>query len=161
MVVQTEPTTWSYYMKQALRASRGFTLIELMIVIAILGILLAIAIPAYSDYTVRARVSEGLNVAAAAKSAVSETRLSNGTWPETNAAAGMPVAISSTYVASLAVGSDGTILITYETGDGKIPELGGANTMVLAPSFSGNTIRWECTANSTVETRFRPARCRP
>jgi type IV pilus assembly protein PilA len=131
-----------------------------MIVIAILGILLAIAIPAYSDYTVRARVSEGLNVAAAAKAAVSETRLSNGAWPSSNATAGLPDSISSTYVASLVVGAGGTILITYETGTNKIPELGGNNTLRLTPSFSGNTVRWECTNSTGVEARFRPARCR-
>ena len=60
---------------------KGFTLIELMIVVAIIGILAAIAIPAYQDYTVRAQVTEGLNLAAAAKTAVAETYASNQAWP--------------------------------------------------------------------------------
>ncbi len=138
---------------------KGFTLIELMIVIAILGILLAIAIPAYSDYTVRARVSEGLNVATATKTGVSETRLSTGTFPTTNADAGVSLTISSTYVTAVTVGTDGTILITYDAGTGKIPELEANNTIELIPTFTNGTVRWECNTGSVV-SKFRPARCR-
>src|SRR5690606_28183198 len=76
------------------KIQQGFTLIELMIVIAILGILMAIAIPAYQDYTVRAKVSEGMNVAGAAKLAVAETRQTAGEWPDTNPEAGLPTAAS-------------------------------------------------------------------
>ncbi len=67
----------------------GFTLIELMIVVAIIGILAAIAIPAYQDYTIRAQVSEGLTLAAGAKTAVSEYFLERGAWPTDNATAGL------------------------------------------------------------------------
>ncbi len=139
---------------------KGFTLIELMIVIAILGILLAIAIPAYSDYTVRARVSEGLNVATATKTGVSETRLSTGTFPTTNSAAGVSLTIISTYVDSVTVGAAGVITITYNDTANKIPELAGADTIILIPSFTDGTVRWECNTG-TVVSKFRPARCRP
>ena len=139
---------------------KGFTLIELMIVIAILGILLAIAIPAYSDYTVRARVSEGLNVATATKTGVSETRLSTGTFPTTNATAGVSTTITSTYVTGVTVGASGTILIVYNAAAGKIPELQAANSIILVPTFTNGTVRWECNTGSVV-SKFRPARCRP
>jgi type IV pilus assembly protein PilA len=139
---------------------KGFTLIELMIVIAILGILLAIAIPAYSDYTVRARVSEGLNVATATKLGVSETRLSTGTFPTTNITAGVSTTISSTYVTSVVVGAAGIITITYNAAAAKIPELGAANSIIMTPTFSTGTVKWECQLGSVV-SKFRPARCRP
>ena len=142
-----------------MRQANGFTLIELMIVIAILGILLAIAIPAYSDYTVRARVSEGLVVASGAKGQVSETRLSTGSFPATNPTAGVSNTVESTYVSSLTIGTDGTILITYNTGANRIPELESNNTLVLSPTFSDATVRWECNQGSLV-AKFRPARCR-
>src|SRR5262245_49575418 len=97
------------------KIQKGFTLIELMIVVAIIGILAAIAIPAYQDYTIRAQVSEGLNLAAAAKAAIAETYLNRGTAPATRTAAGMSANAVDTqgkYVSSVEV-TNGVITVTY------------------------------------------------
>jgi type IV pilus assembly protein PilA len=146
-------------METARNSARGFTLIELMIVIAILGILLAIAIPAYSDYTVRARVSEGLFLVSTAKTAVSETRVSTGAMPTSNQAAGIANTITSTYVSGIQVSAGGVLEVTFDTAVGKIPELAGANTIVMDPTFFSGVVHWEC-SGGTVDDRFRPARCR-
>ncbi|MBB5014574.1 pilin [Rehaibacterium terrae] len=137
------------------KIQQGFTLIELMIVIAILGILLAIAIPAYQDYTVRAKVSEGLNMATAAKLGVSETRQTRGTWPSNNATAGIANTIQSTYVNSIAVGANGVITVTYRN----ITELPTDATVTLTPTFASESVRWTC-APGTVPSRYLPATCR-
>ena len=99
------------------KLQKGFTLIELMIVIAIIGILAAIAIPAYQDYTIRSKVAEGLNLAGAAKLAVAETYDSEGRFKAAeNASYGLPEAtsINGNYVTSVAItDGSGTITITY------------------------------------------------
>ncbi len=159
---------------------KGFTLIELMIVVAIIGILAAIAIPAYQDYTIRAQVTEGLNLASAAKAAVSETYGSNGDWPATNSAAGLSDSgdIKGKYVTSIAVGAGGVITITY---GGQANSNIDGNTMFLTPytSVSGD-ISWVCGSKGTTGTsgltiasgaadpstggtlisKYRPANCR-
>ena len=97
-----------------MKKQQGFTLIELMIVVAIIGILAAIAIPAYQDYTIRAQVSEGLNLSAGAKAAVTEFFQDQGTLPTDNAEAGIEAAnvITGKYVVSVAVAA-GVITVTY------------------------------------------------
>ena len=146
------------------KIQQGFTLIELMIVIAILGILMAIAIPAYQDYTVRAKVSEGLNVAGAAKLAVSETYQSEGALPNSNTEAGLSGAttIIGNNVSSVGVGTTdgagaaGQIIITY-TGDDAID----GETLGLSPTTGGGSIVWTCgRTDTTVLSKYRPATCR-
>lgn len=140
-----------------MKKQQGFTLIELMIVVAIIGILAAIAIPAYRDYTVRAKVSEGLQTAAGAKAAVSETYLSTGTLPGTNTAAGLvaPTSITGNNVTSVDVNANGAIQITYAN-DSAI----AASTLVMTPSTaSAGSVVWNCTGGD-VEDKYRPANCR-
>ena len=132
---------------------QGFTLIELMIVVAIIGILAAVAIPAYQDYTARAKVSEAIGMAAAAKSAVSEARLSTGTFPTSNADAGISTTISSQYVDSLVVNSTG-IVVTM-TGDSAF----AGSTIIFVGTFASGTVDWTCTDGDLAD-KFRPANCR-
>ena len=139
------------------KVQQGFTLIELMIVVAIIGILAAVAIPSYQDYTKRAHVSEGLTLASAAKTGVSEYYGSQGSWPGSNSAAGIGAAgsISGNAVRSVSVGGDGTILITYNT---KV-DSGDNSTLLLTPADSGGSITWLCNTG-TVPTKLRPSNCR-
>ena len=134
---------------------KGFTLIELMIVVAIIGILVAIALPAYQDYTIRSKVTEGLSLVAAAKTAVAETYASNGAYPADNATAGLAVAtdIKGKYVTSVTV-ANGVITIVYQnTG----PMTG---TIALTPTDNNGSTSWTCKVSANTFNKYVPAECR-
>ena len=141
---------------------KGFTLIELMIVVAIIGILAAIAIPAYQNYTKRSHVSEGLSLAGGAKASVSEFYSSNNRLPASNESAGLAAAtaIKGNAVTSVGVGTtdgaaaNGQILITYGDKVGS-----GSPTLILSPSTSTGGIEWKC-KRGTIQQELVPSNCR-
>jgi type IV pilus assembly protein PilA len=151
---------------------KGFTLIELMIVVAIIGILAAIAIPAYTDYTVRAKVSEGLVVASSPKSSVSEAYQSNsmdGVAAVANQFPAGNTVTASKYVTEVSVATSGVITVTYRTAAGSgngLDVMGAANTIRLTPSINKaalavnqvGSIDWACAgaSNSTATARSLP-----
>jgi type IV pilus assembly protein PilA len=148
-----------------MRKQQGFTLIELMIVVAIIGILAAIAIPAYQDYTIRAQVSEGLNLSAGAKAAVTEYYQDQGVFPADNATAGLEAAINirGKYVSQVAVtgGANGVITVTYSNAPPQSANLkiNGA-TLVMTGTDNLGSVSWACTKGAILQDKWIPAACR-
>ena len=133
---------------------KGFTLIELMVVIAIMGILFAMAIPAYQDYVVRARVIEGLNLGTAAKLAVSESTMATNAFPANQAVTGYESPAATPNVSSVSIANGtGVVTITYT-------KAAGDGTIELVPTLQAHgELTWACTAG-TLAAKYRPVNCR-
>ena len=142
-----------------MRKQQGFTLIELMIVVAIIGILAAIAIPAYQDYTIRAQVSEGLNLTGACKAAVTEYYQDQGAFPGTNALAGLEAKgnIKGKYTTQVEVTGLGLCNATYG-GDANANITGAVLTMT--PIDNTGSVSWTCTGAAPLVAKWLPAACR-
>ncbi|CAZ87460.1 Fimbrial protein EcpC [Thiomonas arsenitoxydans] len=142
---------------------QGFTLIELMIVVAIIGILAAIAIPAYQDYTIRAQVTEGLSLADGAKTAVSEYFTNSGSFPTNNSTAGVAAAndIKGNYVSSVTIAqvnaSSGTITAAFSSTPPFKANTALTQPLVLTGTGGAGSITWTCT--SKLPQKYLPSSC--
>lgn len=134
--------------------------------IPVLGILIAIALPAYQDYTIRAKVAEGLYLAAAAKLATAETRLSTEKWPNNDAEAGF-TSPTSNWVSEITIPAAQDVRITFSS---SVPEIAGETLMLRADLGSDGYVIWECNAagsnklggvSGTLPAKYAPAACRP
>ncbi len=135
--------------------NKGFTIIELMIAVAIIGVLAAIAIPAYQNYIIRAKVSEALTFASQAKTAVSEYYQSQGSLPTSNTQAGLAAAssISGTNVSSVSIDTNGAITVTTS-----IATISG--NIMFSPATSASGINWSCTGGGSLDNQYRPSNCK-
>lgn len=135
----------------------GFTLIEVMVVVAIIAILAAIALPSYLDYLARSQVAEGIGLTTEAKSAVTEYFTSYTAWPTSNAAAGLaqPTSVRGKYVSSATVSGGGRIVIAYNRTSSSTRIR--TQTLVMTPTDRGGSIEWSC--GGTLALKYLPTAC--
>ena len=140
------------------RKQSGFTLIELMIVVAIIGILAAIALPSYQSHVIRSQVAEGLTLSSAAQTSVAEFIMQNGAWPADNNAAGLPVGteIRGDYTKQVTV-EDNVIVILY--GFSAHADISG-DTVTLTAVDNDGSVSWSCASGGTIQRKHLPGACR-
>lgn len=147
-----------------MKNQKGFTLIELMIVVAIIAILAAIAISQYQDYVIRSQVSEGSSLADGTKTAIAEFYNSTGRFPPSNASAGLATAASITgsYVSGVDVGSTaGQIIATFSnTAPQKANDSLNAETLIFSAVTSAGSITWNCNKSAGMQDKWVPQLCR-
>ncbi len=138
---------------------QGFTLVELMIVVAVIGVLSSIAMPAYMDYSIRAQVGEGAYLISSAKVAVAEYYLDAGAYPADNATAGLEAAanITGKYVTQVAVTGAGLVQVTFGN-DVNINLLNAVLT--FTPVDNAGSITWACAGDATLVDKWLPPSCR-
>jgi len=148
------------------KMQKGFTLIELMIVVAIIAILAAIAIPAYQDYVIRSQVSEGASLAEGSKTAIAEFYSNLGRFPASNGSAGVAssASINGSYVSQVLVTAAGKIQVTYSSAaPQKANALLNGGLLVFSPFTAAGSTKWNCTstAGTNIALKYRPTICRP
>ncbi|MCK5324761.1 MAG: pilin [Woeseiaceae bacterium] len=141
------------------KEQQGFTLIELMIVVAIIGIVASIAIPLYTDYLIRTQVGEGISLTASAKVAATEYYQEKGVFATTNVSAGVELGtnIVGGYVTQVELVATGAIEITY--GNRVHPNIIGA-VLTMTPADNNGSVTWSCSGDALLPNKYVPATCR-